>query len=60
MAKVLRHSQRKQGATGLPGLRLRRHPLTLAGDHALLLNRGKVYIRHVLTHQEYGKGSWKQ
>lgn len=23
-------------------------------------NRGKVYIRHVLTHQEYDKGSWKQ
>jgi mRNA interferase HigB len=23
-------------------------------------NRGKVYIRHVLTHQEYDKGSWKR
>lgn len=23
-------------------------------------NRGTVYIRHVLTHQEYDKGSWKQ
>lgn len=23
-------------------------------------NRGKVYIRHVLTHQEYNKGVWKQ
>jgi mRNA interferase HigB len=22
-------------------------------------NRGTVYIRHVLTHQEYDKGSWK-
>jgi mRNA interferase HigB len=22
-------------------------------------NRGKVYIRHVLTHQEYDKGAWK-
>ena len=23
-------------------------------------NRGKVYIRHVLTHQEYDQGSWKK
>lgn len=23
-------------------------------------NRGKVYIRHVLTHSEYDKGAWKQ
>ncbi len=23
-------------------------------------NRGKLYIRHVLTHQEYDKGGWKQ
>jgi mRNA interferase HigB len=23
-------------------------------------NRGKVYIRHVLTHAEYDKGAWKQ
>lgn len=23
-------------------------------------NRGKVYIRHVLTHQEYDSGSWKR
>ncbi len=22
-------------------------------------NRGKVYIRHVLTHAEYGRGDWK-
>lgn len=22
-------------------------------------NRGKVYVRHVLTHEEYGKGGWK-
>jgi mRNA interferase HigB len=22
-------------------------------------NRGKVYIRHVLTHQDYDRGSWK-
>jgi mRNA interferase HigB len=22
-------------------------------------NRGKVYIRHVLTHKEYDKGAWK-
>ncbi len=21
--------------------------------------RGKVYVRHVLTHQEYDRGSWK-
>jgi hypothetical protein len=24
------------------------------------LNRGKVYIRHVLTHQEYDRGAWKR
>ena len=23
-------------------------------------NRGKVYIRHVLTHPEYDRGAWKQ
>jgi mRNA interferase HigB len=23
-------------------------------------NRGKVYIRHVLTHAEYDKGGWKR
>jgi mRNA interferase HigB len=23
-------------------------------------NRNKVFIRHVLTHQEYDKGSWKE
>jgi len=23
-------------------------------------NRGKVYIRHLLTHREYDKGAWKQ
>ena len=22
-------------------------------------NRGKVYVRHVLTHQEYDRGGWK-
>jgi mRNA interferase HigB len=22
-------------------------------------NRGTVYIRHVLTHQEYARGAWK-
>ena len=23
-------------------------------------NRGKVYIRHVLTHSEYNRGAWKR
>ncbi len=23
------------------------------------LNRGKVYVRHVLTHEEYDRGAWK-
>ena len=23
-------------------------------------NRGKVYVRHVLTHSEYDKGKWKK
>ncbi len=23
-------------------------------------NRGKVYLRHVLTHEEYDRGSWKR
>lgn len=26
---------------------------------AVHFNRGKVYIRHVLTHEEYSKGTWK-
>jgi mRNA interferase HigB len=27
---------------------------------AIHFNRGKLYIRHVLTHGEYDKGSWKK
>ncbi len=27
---------------------------------AIHFNRSKVYIRHILTHQEYDKGSWKR
>jgi mRNA interferase HigB len=23
-------------------------------------NRGKLYVRHVLTHQDYDKGAWKK
>jgi mRNA interferase HigB len=23
-------------------------------------NRGKVYIRHILSHEEYDRGRWKQ
>jgi mRNA interferase HigB len=23
-------------------------------------NRGKLYIRHVLTHEDYSKGTWKK
>jgi mRNA interferase HigB len=26
---------------------------------AVHFNRGKVYVRHVLTHQEYDRGTWK-
>lgn len=27
---------------------------------AIHFNRGKVYVRHVLTHEEYDRGAWKQ
>ncbi len=27
---------------------------------SLHFNRGKIYVRHVLTHQEYDKGNWKR
>lgn len=27
---------------------------------AIHFNRGRVYVRHVLTHQEYTRGAWKQ
>jgi len=27
---------------------------------AIHYNRGKLYIRHVLTHQEYDRGNWKK
>jgi mRNA interferase HigB len=27
---------------------------------AIHFNRGKVYIRHVLTHAEYDRGGWKE
>jgi mRNA interferase HigB len=27
---------------------------------AIHFNREKVYIRHILTHQEYDKGTWKR
>ena len=23
-------------------------------------NRGKLYIRHIMTHKEYDRGAWKQ
>lgn len=23
-------------------------------------NRGKIYVRHILTHREYDKGAWKK
>jgi mRNA interferase HigB len=26
---------------------------------AIHFNRGKVYIRHVLTHADYDRGDWK-
>ncbi len=26
---------------------------------AIHYNRGKVYVRHVLTHREYDRGQWK-
>ncbi|MDE0016322.1 MAG: type II toxin-antitoxin system HigB family toxin [Candidatus Poribacteria bacterium] len=26
---------------------------------AIHFNRGKVYIRHVLTHEEYDRGGWR-
>lgn len=26
---------------------------------AIHFNRGRVYIRHVLTHEEYDQGAWK-
>jgi mRNA interferase HigB len=27
---------------------------------AIHFNRGKLYIRHVLTHKEYDKGKWRE
>jgi mRNA interferase HigB len=27
---------------------------------AIHYNRGKLYIRHVLTHEDYDKGDWKR
>ncbi|HEV3263201.1 MAG TPA: type II toxin-antitoxin system HigB family toxin [Gemmataceae bacterium] len=27
---------------------------------AIHYNRGKVYVRHVLTHAEYDRGDWKE
>lgn len=27
---------------------------------AIHFNRGKIYIRHILTHSDYDKGAWKQ
>lgn len=27
---------------------------------AIHYNRGKVFVRHVLTHKEYDRGHWKQ
>ena len=27
---------------------------------AIHYNRGKLYIRHVLTHEEYDRGDWKK
>jgi mRNA interferase HigB len=27
---------------------------------AVLFNRGKVFVRHVLSHAEYDRGTWKE
>lgn len=27
---------------------------------AVHFNRGKIYVRHVLTHQDYDNGDWKE
>jgi len=27
---------------------------------AIHFNRGKVYIRHAMTHEEYDRGAWKE
>lgn len=27
---------------------------------AIHFNRGKLYVRHVLTHEEYDRGDWKE
>jgi mRNA interferase HigB len=27
---------------------------------AIHFNRGKIYIRHVMTHEQYDRGSWKE
>lgn len=37
----------------------------IAGNHFRLIaavhcNRGKIYIRHILTHAEYDRGKWKE
>ena len=26
---------------------------------AIHFNRGRIYVRHVLTHQDYDRGAWK-
>lgn len=37
----------------------------ISGNHARLIaaihySRGKVYVRHILTHHEYDLGKWKE
>ncbi len=39
MVGILRHSQRKRGATDRPDLKLRRHPLTLRADRLTVVRR---------------------
>lgn len=41
-----------------------RYVFNVAGNHYRIIcsihfNRGKVYVRFVLTHTEYDKGAWK-
>jgi mRNA interferase HigB len=43
----------------------RRTVFNISGNNFRLVvvihfNRGKVYIRHVMTHEEYDRGMWKE
>lgn len=53
----------RRGAIGADKAQARRHLYNISRRDtiaAIHFNRGKVYARHILTHEQYSRGGWKR